>query len=272
MGLTGLPCNLKLLIQRAQLQMKIPEITLSAENGRSIQLNMVNETCPLGRRLIRESLGIPDPTISNDHCQIRWRGRNFWIRDGTADGINSLTGTEMDGLPLPFGQWLPLPRKARLLLGQTRLSTHYEETYSKEYDLMISYSRKDEVAVLALHREILNLGLRPWLDQKSHQPATHYKREIEKVILEVRSVVVFWGGKGMGDTHAAEVEVVTDLHIHKRIQSLFLVVLPGSEDPNWGLFLNNIDYYDLRKAGEHQRLMDDLARQILCGEDQSPEG
>ena len=243
--------------------MKEPALILSSENGRSISLSSTISACTLGRVFFHREFGLTDPTISRDHCQIRWKGRNFWIRDGSAEGVSSLVGTVLDGWRLPASQWVPIPHRASLRIGGTLFSVCRENAGSTEYDIMISYSRKDEKAVLGIHDSMQNLGLRPWLDQKSHQPATHYKKEIEKVMTEVSAVAVFWGGDHMGDTHAAELEIVTDLHIHKRLQSLFLVVLPESENPEWGLFLNNIDYYDLRKAGEFQRLMDDFSKKLL---------
>lgn len=243
--------------------MKLPELTLSAENGPSSSLGSCNTIFSLGRRFVHREFGILDPGISRTQCQIRWKGRNFWIRDGKVGGINSLGGTKLDGKRLPYGQWLPIPSKAVVHIGSTIVSVSYENPYSTEFDLMISYSHKDREAVTEIYRSMHNLGVRPWMDQRSQEPASHYKEEIEKILTGVKAVAVFWGGDGMGNTQAAEVEIVKALHIHKRLKSLFLVILPGSEDPNWGLFLDNIDYYDLRKADEHQRLVDALVLKLL---------
>jgi hypothetical protein len=107
------------------------------------------------------------------------------------------------------------------------------------------------------------------LDQKT-QTEHHYKKGIEEIILTVPAVIIFWGGDRMGNTQAAEVEVATNLYIHKQIQMLFLVVLPGSEDPDFGQFLSNIDWYDLRKEGELRRLLTDLERKLLPHGEASP--
>lgn len=247
----------------ADQNMETPDLILTADNGREHGMRAAEEEAAIGRGFLHEAFGIHDPTVSRSHCRIRWRGRNFWVCDGAADGAGSLLGTYLDGARLPAGHWTPLPPKATLTVGGTTLGLAYENHYTTEYDLMISYSRKDERAVLEIHDRMLALGLRPWIDQKGNRPATHYKQDIEKIMLEVRAVAVFWGGDRMGDTQAAEVEIVTDLHIHKRIPDLFLVVLPGSQDPGWGMFLNNIDYYDLRKAGETERLTSDLRKTLL---------
>lgn len=238
--------------------MKIPELTLVADGGLKVSLTPSKSVHSIGRFFVHREFGLPDPTISRNHCQIRWKGRNFWIRDGSEEGVNSLVGTFLDNRRLPSDQWEPLPQQASLRIGATTLSLQYQTPYSNDFDIMISYSRKDEKTVLEIFNHMQDLGLRPWMDQKKNRPATHYKDDIERTIAEVNAVIVFWGGDCMGKTQKAEVEIVTQLHIQERIQSIFLVVLPGSEDPGWSLFLGNIDYYDLRKAGELDRLLSNL--------------
>jgi hypothetical protein len=244
----------------------MPELTLSATNGRT---KVLGDNTVLGRQFVVEAFGIEDRCISREHCQLRWRGRNFWIRDGSAAGTNSLLGTVVDGALIPTGRWVPLPKNALIKLGETTFQSRYEAVYSSEFDLMISYSRKDEGPVLEVFQKIQDLGLRPWLDQKT-QTEHHYKKGIEEIILTVPAVIIFWGGDRMGNTQAAEVEVATNLYIHKQIQMLFLVVLPGSEDPDFGQFLSNIDWYDLRKEGELRRLLTDLERKLLPHGEASP--
>lgn len=224
--------------------------------------------CSLGRQFVFDDFGILDQTVSRDHCQIRWKGRNFWIKDGTPSGTNSLRGTLLNGQRLPFGQWVPIPPTALVQIGETVLRLDYQNPSSTEFDLMISYSRKDEAPVLEIYRRMQNLGIRPWMDQKSQGAAEQYKEAIEQAILTLKTVAIFWGGDRMGDVHAAEVKIVTDLHIRNRITKLFLIVLPGSESPNWGLFLDGIDWYDLRKgSGEMERLMKDLTHTVLPEQD-----
>ena len=237
------------------------KLILAAGNGR---IAIVESRCSLGRVFVHKELGFPvDPTISKNHCQIWRRGRNFWVRDGASDGLGSLGGTFLDGRRLPVGHWEPIPRTALLRIGGTTLSLRRESESTTDFDIMVSYSRKDEKAVLGLHTEMQNLGIRPWLDQKSNEAATHYLKDIERVMSETNAVAVFWGGEGMGNTQAAEVEVITAFHVQRKIRSVFLIVLPGSQNPQWGAFLDNIDYYDLRKGGERERLMSDLAKTFL---------
>ncbi len=243
--------------------MKLPELILTTTNGLSKSIEFSSSVFSVGRIFVHDELGISDPTLSRYHCQIRWKSRNFWVQDGSAEGVSSLTGTFLDGKRLPAKQWVPVPERATLKLGNTSIALQHDKSASTDFDLMISYSRKDEVPVLEIYNDMLNMGLRPWMDQKSQQPAAHFKKEIEQVIAEVRAVAIFWGGCSMGDVHAAEVEIITDLYIHKKIKNLFLAVLPGSENPEWGLFLNNIDYYDMRKSGELQRFRDDLSKKLL---------
>lgn len=241
----------------------MPKFLFEAPNGRSIAIE--KETIIVGRAFLLMAFGIVDPHVSREHCQVRWRGRNFWLRDGSVEGVNSLAGTFLDNSRIPPDTWTPLPKNGTLQIGQTTLLFEYESPYSIEFDLMISYSRKDEKPVLEIFREIQGLGLRPWMDQKT-QTEHHYKKGIEEIITRVPAVIIFWGGDSMGNTHAAEVEVATNLYIHKKIQNIFLVVLPGSENPGFGQFLSNIDWYDLRKNGEEQRLYKDLELKLINGE------
>lgn len=239
------------------------KLTLIAENGRS---TAIGPDCVVGRTLVDQMLGIPDPTISREHFQLRAKGRKIWIRDGSKAGVPSLLGTHLDGRRLPANQWEPLGQSHSLRLGRTHLKLQIDVGVRNEFDLMISYSRKDEVAVKSIFLQLRELGLNPWMDQTGNRPAAHYLQDIEKILDECSAAAVFWGGDHMGNTQAAEVEVIKARHIEKSIRFLFLVVLPGSTDPDFGALLTIIDYYDLRKAGELDRLVRNLDKALLIGD------
>jgi hypothetical protein len=235
-------------------------LVVESQTGRSISLNQ--DKC-IGRYLVKQELGTDDPTISREHCQIRWLGRNFWIRDGSKGGLPSLTGTLLDGRRLHAEHWEIIPQQASLLIGQTTLILRQESPAPRGFDIMISYSRKDATPVFEICQLMRDAGITPWIDQTSNLPAAHYLEDIENILAETNAVAVFWGGDHMGDTQRAEVRVVTSNHIHRKIKSIFLIVLPDSSDPQWSAFLNNIDYYDLRKPGESGRLFRDLPKALL---------
>lgn len=245
--------------------METSKLILVAANGRKATIESAGS---LGRAFVYTEFGLLDDELSRNHCQIRWKNGTFWILDGSTDdakdGISSLGGTFLDDRRLTSGHWEEIPRSATLRIGATTLSLRHEAPYSAKFDIMISYSRKDETAVLKIHQEMKNLGLRPWVDQAGgNDPAAHYLQGIEKIMAETNAVAIFWGGDHMGNTQEAEVEIVTNYHVQKRIKSLFLIILPGSQNPTWRAFLNNVDHYDLRKPGEHDRLMRDLAKALL---------
>lgn len=238
----------------------IPNLVLSAENGRSNSIQAVARS--IGRFFVAHEFGIHDPTISRDHCQIHWRGRSYWIRDGDSNGTPSLLGTAINGRMVSANHWEPIPPHSSLRIGGTTFEVHWENPFSSEYDLMISYARRDEDAVLAIYDACRDLGIRPWLDQRDNRPAPDFIKDIEKILTEVSAVMVCWGGDCLGKTQAAEVDAITSLHVRRRIRRPFLVVLPGSDDPQWGLFLEGVGYYDLRKAGVYDELMRHLAKDL----------
>lgn len=121
------------------------------------------------------------------------------------------------------------------------------EAKGREYDVFLSYNRKDLQAVRRIARSLVKAGVLPWLDIWDLKPGDSWIRLLDDLIGRVRTAAVFVGPSGLGPWQTEEVMSFLQA-IVQRGGRLIPVILPGVADPaNLPLFLGSRGAVDFRK-------------------------
>jgi hypothetical protein len=115
-----------------------------------------------------------------------------------------------------------------------------------EYDVFISYNRKDRDAVFSIIEQLELRGIRPWVDERELRPGLPWQRALEAQISRLKAAAVFVGEGGIGPWQELEQEAFLRQFVN-RSAPVIPVILPGSkETPKLPTFLESMTWVDFR--------------------------
>jgi hypothetical protein len=118
---------------------------------------------------------------------------------------------------------------------------------SGDYDVFLSYNRKDASDVRAIGERLKERGILPWMDEGELQPGKPWQPELEKLIKTIKSAAVFVGPDGIGPWQDMELQALLRQFV-KRSCAVIPVILPGCADkPELPSFLEGMTWVDFRK-------------------------
>lgn len=116
----------------------------------------------------------------------------------------------------------------------------------KKFDVFLCHNSKDKPAVKSIGQQLIERGIKPWLDEWDVIPLTSWQDELQKVISEIKAVAVFIGPSGIGPWEDIEIKVFLDEFARRELR-IGLVLLPGCTDkPQVPLFMRNFKWVDFR--------------------------
>lgn len=174
----------------------------------------------------------------------------------------------------------PLLSEASLLPGyssadaqrdkETAASVNEGNRQPKDFDVFLCHNSIDKPSVKEIARKLLERGLRPWLDEWEIAPFVRWQDELEKMIPNIKSVVVFIGpSSALGPWQDMEIKAFLQEFTERQIP-LGLVLLPGAtKKSTLPLFLKPFRWVDF-----NQEDPDPLAQLIwgITGKRPSPYG
>ena len=95
-----------------------------------------------------------------------------------------------------------------------------------EFDVFLSYSRRDDEAVTCIAETLRDSGLRVWFDKWELRPGLSWMQGIEEGIKQSQATAVFIGPEGMGDWETPEMRISIDSQV-KTNRPVIPVILPG---------------------------------------------
>jgi len=120
--------------------------------------------------------------------------------------------------------------------------------HPNEYDVFISYSRKDSTAVevLATHLAGDN-GVRVWMDRDRLQPGAAWRDEIETAMNRSAGALIVWGPQGLGPVQRQERDLSYAIRDSREDFKVIYCLLPNSPPPqgNWA----NVDTWIQFRGG-----------------------
>src|SRR4051812_17823637 len=130
-----------------------------------------------------------------------------------------------------------------------RLNSRVAGGKDPEYDVFLSYNRKDISQVKRVARRLMvRRGLVPWLDMWELRPGLPWRVLLAEALARARSAAVFFGKSGIGPWQSQELDV---LH-HRFVEGacpVIPVILPNVVgSPNLPPFLEGKTWVDFRQT------------------------
>lgn len=115
----------------------------------------------------------------------------------------------------------------------------------KEYDVFLSYNRKDRDQVRAIGEKLKDYGIAPWFDEWDLRPGLPWKSSLEEDVPNIKSAAIFVGEAGFGRWQRREIEVFLDEFVNRGcpVIPVFLPNAPGTELTP---FLRSMTWVDFR--------------------------
>src|SRR4030042_1084441 len=95
---------------------------------------------------------------------------------------------------------------------------------SYKYTVFLSHNKKDKAAVEEIAEKLKKNRIKVWYDEWEIRPGTRWQKELEKGLQECNTVLIFFGGSGIGPWHDAETEIAISRAL-KNCKIVFAVLL-----------------------------------------------
>lgn len=129
----------------------------------------------------------------------------------------------------------------------------------QQYDIFISYSRKDVTFVQLLTKKLEELGYTYWIDVSGIESGDMFKKNIVKAI-KASKVVVFISSKASNESSYTTKEINYALHNHKPIIPIRIDNTEYNEVLQFDLDV--LDYVDCTKTSKYQEGFERLCRAL----------
>jgi pSer/pThr/pTyr-binding forkhead associated (FHA) protein len=223
--------------------------------GCSSQLQFNLPRLRIGRRAKAQpppEIATDDPTVSRQHAEIVWLGKNYWLVD-----TDSLIGTYVNGERLLKGDRCALTTGVSLGFGETRASIRVErQSNGGQYDVFLCHSGADKRQVRLIASELRKAGLNPFIDEEGLVPSTRWITELSSVLQIIGTAAVIWGPNSPGRWQMKEIEVLQKVSVEEEVRLIPVILDDVQCDPEWPIFMDLVQQIDFRKR--HQSSMNQL--------------
>jgi WD40 repeat protein len=138
---------------------------------------------------------------------------------------------------------------------------------ARQFDVFLSHNGREKPLVERIAVKLKRAGLEPWLDIWHLTPGAAWLPELHQGLMASRACAVCIGPAGLGDWAREEVAVALERAVKDRGFRVFLVLLPGLEEPfnaaSLPAFLSTRTWVDLRQGIESQRGIQALINAIM---------
>src|SRR5262249_45042854 len=141
-------------------------------------------------------------------------------------------------------QWVLGPLRGRI--GAEQPSGGHTMAEAALAHIFLSHNAKDKPQVEALARQLLDRGLRPWLDKWEIVPGRSWQEALQDAIDQASAVLVCIGAHGLGSVQLPEVEAALDRAFEDPARLVIPVFLPGAQAVELPHFLKHCSPLDLR--------------------------
>jgi hypothetical protein len=116
----------------------------------------------------------------------------------------------------------------------------YEKGLRGSYDVFLSYNSKDREAVISVASNLMQVGLRPWLDEWDLVRNKPWIPQLTEALGTVNCTAVFWGKNGTGPWQEKEQDFALQMAV-QRGRGIVIILLPDAVDKPGELpgFLNS---------------------------------
>lgn len=125
----------------------------------------------------------------------------------------------------------------------------------QQFDVFLAHSSKDKPLIRCIYHKLIDLGIRPWLDEEEIAPGTKFQDEIQQAIGRIKTVAIFFGQDGLGRWQALELKTFITQCVRRDIP-VIPVMLPGVEEiPEELIFLQEFHSVFFRDGIEDEKAL-----------------
>jgi hypothetical protein len=110
-----------------------------------------------------------------------------------------------------------------------------------EFDVFLAHNHNDKKEVKEINQHLKRRGLKTWLDEEQIPGGASFIEAINQAIPRVKSAVIFFSSRGLGNTQKSEVNTLIDISISTSIP-LIPVLLPELNTIPQGLSLSLMNH------------------------------
>jgi len=118
---------------------------------------------------------------------------------------------------------------------------------SGKFDVFLCYNSEDRPAVKKIGRDLEQVGIWPWLDERELRPGLPWQRSLEKQIERISSAAVFVGDRGIGPWQQGELEAFLHEFVNRGCPVIPVLLPNAPSEPKLPIFLKNMTWVDFRK-------------------------
>jgi hypothetical protein len=131
-----------------------------------------------------------------------------------------------------------------------------------KFDVFLCHNSNDKAEVEKIAKQLLKIGLHPWLDKWNLSPGDTISNALENAIETIPCAALCFGPFDMGNWHVMEIRAYVEAWAKKEARMIPLI-LPGVEKtPQLPLFVRQVHWVDMRSW---QNKDDDGFYRLVCG-------
>ena len=115
-----------------------------------------------------------------------------------------------------------------------------------KYDVFLCHNSEDKPEIRRIADELINLGIKPWLDEREITPGLLWQLALEEQISKIKSAAIFVGESGIGPWQNIEIRSFINEFVERQcpVIPVFLPSVRGT--PNLPVLLKNFHSVDFR--------------------------
>lgn len=153
--------------------------------------------------------------------------------------------------PTPKEQSAPRPLDAYSQPAQIDITPNLQDADVRDqFDVFLCHHSPDKPAVKRIGEQLLQRGIRPWLDEWELRPGQSWQRALEEQIESIKAAAVFVGPSDFGLWQQWEADAFLREFVrrHCPVIPVLLPDIPGEVKPQLPVFLSGMTWVDFRKT------------------------
>lgn len=118
---------------------------------------------------------------------------------------------------------------------------------TSQFDVFLCHNSKDKPKVKQIGQQLIQQGLKPWLDEWEFRPGFPWQRELERQIEHIQSVAVFVGSSGFGPWQENELDAFLREFVRRQCRVIAVLLPTAPQQPKLPIFLQGYHWVDFRQ-------------------------